>query len=138
MTERELRLLLRDLEVVERRPGEGQAIRAAVEGTQLSLERFRVVLADATAVLVELHARETLARLPRVQDLKPERRAWFEGALKGLRECVQGQFAQRGGELVFTQSLRLVQRYRAQFEKVLFESLRLEGQPILPPEGKKR
>lgn len=133
MNEQELRLLLRAMEPVELKKGKERALRAAVEGTELPLDRMGVLLDDITALLAHLHARETLDRLAGMRDLKPEARAWMEEALQGIRGCVPDRFAERGGPPAFAQSLRLVEQFRPELENMLLESRRLQGLTYPPP-----
>jgi hypothetical protein len=128
MTEQEVELLVRAMEPVGVDGGRGRAIRAAVEGTPLGRERLAVLLADATALLADLHARETLDRLKVTRGLAAGARARAERNLTAVRECVRAGFGGRGGDRPLAESVRLVEKHRAVLERVLLPGLEARRQ----------
>lgn len=84
-------------------------------------DRLRLLLDDMTALIVVLHARDTVKELPRAEGLPPEARQWMEGELSRLQGCAPGRFEGRGGEAAYGQSLALAERYRAKLEPLILE-----------------
>jgi hypothetical protein len=132
-TEQEITLLIRALEPVELQGGQGRAIRAAVEGTELSPERLAVLVGDATALLAELHARDTAERL-RTTGISRDARASAETAVTAVRSCARARFAQRGGDPAFAESVQIVERNRAALERVLLGGLTPRPRPPQEPQ----
>jgi hypothetical protein len=131
MNEGELQVLIQALEPVKLREGEGQAIRALVEGTDLAPERMAVLVADATSLLADLKARETLDLLNRLPAAPPDRRL-LERDLRQIGLCTIRRFDQRGGESAYSASRALVKRYQERLEPLLLAPLGKGGAP--PPE----
>jgi hypothetical protein len=124
MSAAEIELLIRAMQPIPLKEGRGSAIRAVVEPTDLAPERMRFLVADATALLAELHARETLGRLKQAPSLKQAARAQMERMLETMRSCARTRFAQRGGDAAFQESLQVVEKNRTALESLL---LRREG-----------
>ncbi|HEY7647915.1 MAG TPA: hypothetical protein VID04_02830 [Methylomirabilota bacterium] len=124
-------MLIQALEPVKLREGEGQAIRAVVEGTELLPERLAVLVADATSLLAALKARETLDLLNRLPAAPADRRL-LERDLRQIELCTIRRFDQRGGESAYSASRALVKRYQERLEPLLLAPLGKGGAP--PPE----
>lgn len=119
ITSSEVESLIRALEPMPLKEGRGRATRAAVERGELPPDRLRVLLADVTSLLGELHARENLTALKGAPRLSSERRAAVERALNVIRTCARLRFAERGGDGAFNASLEIVERHRRALEALL-------------------
>lgn len=104
--------------------GSARAPRLAVERTTLSKERLAALIDDATALLADLHARETLARLRRAPAVRAPARDRAAKTLEAVRTCARARYAGRGGEAAFAEAARVVEERRAALERLLLEPAR--------------
>jgi hypothetical protein len=123
-SDQEMQQLLRALEPVPLRDGQGLAIRAATEETMpLKPDRFGVLIGDALSLLASLHARESLDDLRGIRGIDPQTQRAFERDLNLMINCGERRFAERGGAQAMRQTLELVRKYRGDLEKRLIDKL---------------
>jgi hypothetical protein len=126
MTEQEIDLLIRALRPLELKDGQGRAITAVIEGTDLTRERMGVLVGDVVSLLAQLDGQDALDRLKKNPGTKEEVRARAENAFTTIRSCAIARFAQRGGERVYLESMRIVEKRRPDLERVLLEGVSLK------------
>lgn len=137
MSEDEIRLLIRSLELTELDRNKGRAMRWFHEGETglLPKARLGVLLQDTTLLLAELHTREVLDRVGRDRQIDPKLRKAMEGrfqsALKAFDECAQRQFAGRGGQTALANSRKIVGSFRSALDRLILMAFGPLTQP--PP-----
>lgn len=124
MTEQEMRQLIRALQPVKLEKGEGWAIRAAVEGSELSFDRIGVLLSDAMAHLADLQSREVLDRLRGAPGISQGEFRWMERAFQALHDCGEARYQGWGEEKAFFESMKIVDTLRPELETTILEGLR--------------
>lgn len=124
MTGKEIGLLISALQPVKLEKGEGWAMHAMVEGSELSLDRMGVLLNDAMTLLSNLQRGEVLGRLRKTPGVTQEEVAWTEKAFQALHDCGQARYDGWGGDPVFRNSIKIVESFRPRLEKVILEGFR--------------
>lgn len=114
MNEREVLQLIETLEAAQ-----GQKAGGPSKVERSSADRLRVVLDDATALLVVMHVQEDAKRFETDRHRRSEAVQWVEGRFAGIQTCVSGRFDDRGGEPAYRQSLALVEKHRAKLEPLV-------------------
>ena len=132
MTKKEMRLLIHALEPVRLKKGGGWAIRAVVEGSKLHPARMRVLFDDTIAILADLHGNEVLGRLKQNPGINNNKVVgWMEKAVNAIHWCAEGKFADRGKELAFAESVKVVEEFRPDLERLLVRNARIGILPEL-------
>jgi hypothetical protein len=127
-SEKEIRQMIRAMEPVRLKNGDGWAIRGALEGSELSLERMGVVLSDVITLLADLKSHETLGRLKKAGTNK-EDLAWIKKAFKAVHFCAEARF----GDLAYKESIEIVEKYSSELESMILKGLAFEKETLLQP-----
>lgn len=129
ITEAEVVELLGLLEPVKRKDG-STTLRGRDQRTKLSYARASVILGDVTSLLAGIHAGELRGQLADLRALSPDARAWMRAQIDIIEGCLPALFADRGGPDALAQSLRIVEKHRAQLESRVLGSGGWSPEPL--------
>ena len=127
--EKEIRSMIRAMEPVRLKGGDGWTLRAVAKGDKLNLDRMGVILSDALTMLAIIQGKEVLNRFKKIPGVGKEELVFMEQGYKSLQFCAETRFEEWGGEPAYLESIRIVEILRPELESLLLKNIELGTSP---------